>query len=162
MATPHRRSHPPGAEAPGDDSAVAALRHIEEERGHAFNEAEYREMRQSVVEELARGAQCRPFTLFTFAAVGLLLLAFLVVGLVTSAGNTAADYALAIVSAAGLAVWGYVFWSYLRGIRQDALRSLDERLAELEELQALRLLSPEEYEYIRASILNARQRSRKI
>jgi uncharacterized transporter YbjL len=110
-----------------------------------------------VLEELAHGARLRPFTLVTFAVVGLGLLAMLVIGLVTAAGRTAGDYALAVTSAAALAATGYFFRSCLRGIKLDTLRSLDTRLAELEQLRSLNLVSRDEYEEIHAHILIARQ-----
>lgn len=150
------------AEESEADAAVTLLRQVEEERGRTLSEAEYQEIRRSIFQELAHGAQCKPFTLVTFTLVGLLLLGLLVVGLVTAAGNAAVDYALAVVSAAGLAVWAFVFWSYFHGIRRDALRSLNERLSELERLREMRLLSLEEYEQIRVSILSSRQRSREV
>ena len=142
-----------------DDSAVTLLQHLEMERGSTYSEAEYQDMRRTIIDELAQGARCRPFTLFTFAVVGLGLLALLIVGLVTSPGETVGDFALALVSAIALASAGYYFWTHLQGIRCDALRSLDERLAELEQLRSLRLVSPEEYETIHAHILIARQKS---
>ena len=152
-----RDNHPPsGANAPGDDSAVQVLQHLEKERGRLFTETEYQEMRRSVVEELALGARRRPFTLFTFAIVGLALFALLTAGLMTHAEDKG-DFALALVSGAALAVGAYLLWAYLRSIRLDSLRSLDERLGEVEELRSLCLISREEYEYIHSNILLSRQ-----
>ena len=52
-----------------EDSAVNVLRQLEEERGKMFNEAEYQEMRRTVLDEIAHGARLRPFTIFTFASL---------------------------------------------------------------------------------------------
>jgi len=123
-----------------------------------FTEAEYQKMRNAVLEELAHGARLRPFTVFTFAVVGAGLLAMLVIGLTVSPGRTVGDYALALVSAVALAAVGYFFWFCLRGIKLDTLRSLDARLAELEQLREARLISTEEYQRLQAHILIARQR----
>jgi hypothetical protein len=152
--------HQANKEIVEDDSAVTLLHHLESERGRLYTEAEYQEMRRAIIDELTEGARCRPFTLFTFAMVGLLLLTMLIVGLLTASGNTIADFALAIVSGLALLSAGYYFWTHLQGIRSDALRSLDERLAELEALRSERLVSPEEYETIHSRILIARQKNR--
>lgn len=158
MASVEDQRQQSGATAPEDESPVAILRHLEEERGRMFSETEYREMRKAVLEELAHGARFRPFTVFTFAVVGLGLLAMIFIGLATSAGRTAGDYALAIISTCALIATGYFFWSCLRGIKLDALRSLDTRLAEVEQLREARLITTEEYQNIHAHILIARQR----
>ncbi len=150
--------HPPGVRAPGEDSAVCVLRQLEGERGRLFSESEYRQMRRSVVDELALGAQRRPLTLFTFAVVGLGLFTLLALGIITHREDTS-DFALMLVSGAALLVGLYLFRSYLRGLRLDALRPLQERLDEVERLRELCLISREEYEYIHSSILISRQRS---
>ena len=157
MVTAQKQSSQPAAEKIDDDSAVAILRHLEEERGKMFTEAEYREMRGTVLDELARGARIRPFTLFTFGVLLLGLSALLVIGLVHAWGKAAGDYALALASAAALLAAGYFFWSCLHGIKLDAFRSLETRLAELEQLREHRLVSPDEYHQIQAHILIARQ-----
>lgn len=142
-----------------DDSAVNVLRQLEEERGKMFNEAEYQEMRQTVLDEIAHGARLRPFTIFTFAVILLGLVGLFVVGLATASGTTMGDYLLALVSGVALLAAGYFFWSTVSGIRLDAQRSLDARLGELEQLREQRLISTEEYDQIQAYILIARQRS---
>jgi hypothetical protein len=157
MATAQRQSQQPAAENLDDDSAVTVLRHLEEERGKLFTEVEYREMRGTILDELANGARLRPFTLFTFATISLGLLALLIVGMAGVSGNKTGDYALAFASAAALATVGYYFWSCLRGIKLDAQRSLDSRLAELEQLREHRLVSTDEYHHLQAHILIARQ-----
>src|SRR6185503_17047980 len=58
-----------------DDSAVTVLRTLEAGRHSLFGEGEYHKYRQSVLDELARGTRCRPFTLVTFAVVGTFLFA---------------------------------------------------------------------------------------
>src|SRR5688572_23516842 len=136
-----------------DDSAVEILRSIEEERGKMFTETEYREMRQVVLDELAHGARCRPFTLVTFGVILLGLAAMFVIGLITATGTSLSDLALPLVSAAAMLAVGWFVWSYFRGLRYDAFRSLDERLAELEQLRVLNLVSAEEYATIHAHIL---------
>ena len=100
----------------------------------------------------------RPFTLFTFGVVGAGLLGMLCIGLFTATGNTTGDYALAVVSACALLALGYFMWSYRQGVRQDAMRSVDARLNELEKLRNLNLISTEEFEHIQAHIVIARQR----
>src|SRR5882672_10384196 len=159
MATTQRQGQEPAVEKLDDDSAVTILRHLEEERGKMFTEAEYREMRGTVLDELAHGARLRPFTLFTFGTVGLGLLALLVIGVAAASGNKVVDYTLALASAVALATAVYYFWSCLQGIKQDAQRSLDSRLAELEQLREHRLVSPDEYHQLQAHILIARQQS---
>ena len=157
MATVRRQCPQPAAEKLDDDSAVTILRHLEEERGKMFTEAEYLEIRGAILDELAHGARIRPFTLFTFAVVGAGLLAMLALGLAIGSGRALSDYALALISAAALMTVGHFFWSFLRGIKLDAIRSLDSRLAELEQLRELRLVSTEEYQRLQAHILIARQ-----
>jgi len=157
MTTAQRQSQQPAVEKIDDDSAVTVLRHLEEERGKLFTEAEYQEMRSTILDELSNGARLRPFTLFTFATITLGLLALLIVGVAGVSGNRTGDYALALASAAALVTVGYYFWSCLRGIKLDAQRSLDSRLAELEQLREHRLVSPDEYHQIQAHILIARQ-----
>ena len=152
--------HPPGARAPGDDSAVCLLQQLEGERGRLFSETDYRQMRRSVVDELALGAQRRPLTLFTFAVVGLGLFTLLALGIITHLEDSS-DFALMMVSGAAILVGIYLFRSYLRGFRLDALRPLQERLDEVERLRALCLISREEYEYIHSCILISRQQSSK-
>ncbi len=159
MAPDQEQRRNPAAEMPDDESAVGILRHLEKERGKMFTEAEYREMRDAILDELAHGARIRPFTLFTFAIVALGLLTLLIVGISNASGQAAGDFALAAVSAVALMAAGYFFWSCLRGIRLDSFRSLDARLAELEQLRENQLVSPDEYHQIQAHILIARQQS---
>jgi len=158
MAIGQEQTRKPTEPSEDDDSPVTLLRHLEEERGKMFTEAEYLEMRGAILEELAHGARLRPFTLFTFAVVAAGLLAMLVIGLTISTGKIAGDYALALVSAVALVAVAYFFWFHARGIKLDAFRSLDARLAELEQLRQARLVSMDEYERLQAHILIARQR----
>jgi len=159
MATVQQRVRQAEPKGIADDSAVDVLRSIEEERGKLFSEAEYQEMRRTVLDELAHGARYRPFTLITFGTVALGLLALLVIGLVLSPRQTLGDFTLALVSGASLLVVAGFIWNYLRSIRQDAFRSIDERLAELEQLRRANLVSADEYTGIHAHILISRQRS---
>jgi uncharacterized membrane protein YqjE len=142
-----------------EDSAVALLLHLNEERGKMFTESDYAEMRAAVLDELAHGARLRPFTLFTFGVIVLGLIGMVALGIVTARSNAVRDHLLTIVSTlALLAVLGFI-WNLIRGLRAESERSLDARLAELDELQQRKLISPDEYQNIRANILIARQRA---
>ena len=141
-----------------EDSAVTLLHHLNEERGKLFTEADYREMREVILDELAHGARIRPFTVFTFGIIAVGLAALFMVGLMSALGAHAGDYTLAIVSAAALLATGFFFWNLLTGIKRDAYRSLDARLEELKQLRQHHLISPEEFIEIEAHILIARQR----
>jgi hypothetical protein len=107
MATAPKPSPPPAAEKLDDDSAIAILRHLEEERGKMFTKAEYQEIRATFLEELAHRARIRPFTVFTFGIVLLGLFALLLIGLINATSRAAGDYTLAVVSAAALLATGY-------------------------------------------------------
>ena len=159
MTTVQQRDRQAEPKGIADDSAVDVLRSIEEERGKLFSEAEYQEMRRTVLDELAHGARYRPFTLITFGTVALGLLGLLVIGLVLSPRQTLGDFTLALVSGASLLVVGGFIWNYLRSIRQEAFRSIDERLTELEQLRRANLVSADECASINAHILISRQRS---
>jgi hypothetical protein len=158
MATVQQRDRQAEPRGIAADSAVDVLRSIEEERGKLFTEAECQEMRQTVLDEVAYGARCRPFTLITFGTVALGLLTLLVIGLVLSPRQTLGDFTLALVSGASLLVVAGFIWNYLRSIRLDAFRSIDERLEELEQLRRANLVSADEYISIHAHILISRQR----
>jgi hypothetical protein len=158
MAASRNHSRQPVLAAGDDDSPVTVLRQLEEERGKMFTEAEYPTMRAAGLHELVPGARLRPFTLFTFAVVAAGLVAMLVIGLAVATRKSVGDYALAIVSGIALVAGGYFFWCCLRGVRQDVLRTLDARLAELEELRVAMLVSSEEYHRLQAHILIVRQR----
>ena len=154
-------SKPASAHSPLDeDSAVILLHHLNEERGKLFTETDHREMRNAILDELAHGARIRPFTVFTFGIIILGLIGLLAVGLVTAKSNAAGDQLLTIVSTLALIATFYFVWSLVRGVREEAKRSLDERLAELEELRRHNLISPEEFTEIQAHILIAKQQSR--
>lgn len=143
-----------------EDSAVTLLQHLNEERGKLFSEADYAEMRAAILDELSHGARLRPFTWFTFGIIVLGLIGMIALGIITARSHAIADQLLTIVSTlALLAAVGFI-WNLVRGVRQEAERSLDVRLAELEELNKQALISPDEYQDILAHILIARQRSR--
>ena len=153
-------SKPASAHSPLDeDSAVILLHHLNEERGKLFTETDHREMRNAILDELAHGARIRPFTVFTFGIIILGLIGLLAVGLVTAKSNAAGDQLLTIVSTLALIATFYFVWSLVRGVREEAKRSLDERLAELEELLRHNLISLEEFTEIQAHILIAKQHS---
>ena len=107
MTSDHDQSQKSPVVAIDDDSAVFVLRQLEDERGKLFDEAEYQEMRRTVLDEIAHGARLRPFTIFTFALLLIGLLAMLVVGLVTASDSETHDYLLAWVSGLALLAASY-------------------------------------------------------
>ncbi len=124
-----------------------------------FTEADYAELRAAVLDELAHGASLRPFTWFTFGVIAVGLIGMIAVGIVTARSHSIRDHLLTIVSTiALLATVGFV-WNLARGVRAESKRSIATRLAELDELHQKGLISPDEYQSIRASVLMARQRS---
>jgi len=149
-------SHPP------EDSAATVLRHLEEQRGRLVSENDFWEQRRTILDELAQGARLRPFTVFTFLVIEAGLAALVAVGVAAGRGPGAGDYTLAWVSSVALLCGVAVFLQMLSAVRRDRERSLQERLGELEELRALGLITPEEYQELHAHILNARQRSAKV
>jgi len=135
-----------------DDSPVAVLQGLEEDRRTILTEKEYREMRQSVLDELCRGPRCRPSTVATFLVVGLLLFVLLVIGLALWIDRQVPDLMLPGVTAAALVAWAYLLRGYVKAVRQNAALSINRRLAELEELRARQLITREEYDRIYAAI----------
>lgn len=160
MSTGDQTNRSPDKIALDEDSAVAVLQHLNAERGTMFTESDYREMRSAVLDELAHGARLRPFTLFTFGIIVLGLIGLIAVGVVTARSHALRDQLLTIVSTLALLVTVGFVWNLIRGLRQEAERSLDTRLEELEQLRQRNLVTSEEYENILAHILIARQRSR--
>jgi hypothetical protein len=142
-----------------DESAVTALRQLKEERGRSFTEAEYLEIRRAILDELAHGARCRPFTLVTFGAVGFCLLTLLAIGVLVAFDSNGRDWLLAAASTGSLAIWAFLMWKYARNLREDAQRALPERLSEIDDLRAHQLISEDEFNLLRASILMSRQQS---
>jgi hypothetical protein len=135
-----------------DDSPVTVLQELERERGALFTEKEYREMRDAVLEELARGPKPRRSLLVTFGVIGLLLFILTVIGFYIVARQMVHDFTLAVVGLCALGVWGHLLRGYLKALKLHAQRSVRERLVELEELRAHRLLTQEEVDRIYASI----------
>lgn len=135
-----------------DDSPVTVLQELERERGTLFTETEYREMRDVVIEELARGPKPRVTLLVTFGVIGLLLFILTVIGFYIVARQVVHDFTLAIVGLCALGVWGHLLRGYLKTLKMYAQRSVRERLAELEELRTHRLLTQAEVDRIYASI----------
>ena len=142
-----------------EDSAPAVLRHLAELRGQSFTEAEYQEQRQIVLAELAQGARLRPFTWFTFIVVELGLAGLLIVGLLAGSRSEPRDYTLAIVSGTALLCGGLVLLQLSRAVSRDRVRSLQERLHELEELRGQQLITLDEYHHLQSHILGGRQRA---
>jgi hypothetical protein len=134
------------------DSAVTLLQELEKERGTVFTEKEYHEIRESVLEELTRGPKARLSLLVTFGVIGLLLLILTVVGFYIVHREMVHDYTLALAGLCALGVWGFLLRGYLRSVDKHNLRSLPERLGELEELRARQLLTQEEFDRISAAI----------
>ena len=139
-----------------EESAVAVLQYLNAERGKMFTEADHQEMRSAILDELAHGARMRGFTLFTFAFIAVGLAGLLVAGIV--AARQTRDFTLPVVSTAALVALLYFFWNLSRGIKSDAFRTLDARLAELVQLREHGLVSEDEFTEIQAHILMARQR----
>jgi hypothetical protein len=144
-----------------DDSPTVVLRSLEQERGTIFSNEEYQQMREAIIEELARGPKPRLSLLLTFGFIGLLLLALTVIGFALVWRGMVADVTLGIVGVCALGVWAYLLRGYLAAVRKQSSRSLGERLAELEELRVQRLISQIEYEHILAAIHMGRQSVRR-
>lgn len=140
-----------------DDSPAVVLRELESARGHLFSEKEYLAIREAILDELACGPRPHLSTLLTFGAVGMLLFVFTAIGLWILLHELVSDYTLLITGVCACGVWLFFFHGYWSSIRQNSRRPLNERLAELEDLRARRLLTREEYERVLASILLARQ-----
>jgi hypothetical protein len=138
-----------------DDSASTVLRGLERERGRAFNEKEYQEMRQSVIDELARGPRVRVSLLLTFGVVGLILLSLTLLGVVLAFAEEP-EYTLAGAGAVALGVWAYLLRSYLRGVREQSRLSRSERLAEIKQLRQDSLISQQEYDHLFAALHSSR------
>ena len=143
-----------------DETAAGVLRHLEEQRGRLFTEAEYSQQRQTILAELSEGARLRPFTWFTFAIIQSGLVALLAAGLATA--RATGDYTLALFSIVAVLCAGSVFYQMRRAVVRDRNRSLQERLSELEEVRSQQLITPDEYHEIQAHILSARQQGEKI
>ncbi|MBN2505557.1 MAG: hypothetical protein JXQ71_02565 [Verrucomicrobia bacterium] len=142
----------PGNPLEADDSPSAVLRLLEEDRGTVYSEEEYGKLRTAVIEELAHGPVCRGSTLLTFGVIGVLLLLVTLVGVFILVQGVVADFTLAMVGGASIAAWGYVVWGYRKGFRNHALRTLEERLVELEELRRQSLITTDEYDRIYAAV----------
>jgi len=113
-------------------------------------------MREAVLAELARGPRLKASTLFTLGVVGLILFSFLVVGVAMLIHHGLGDWLLASASAGCLALWAYVVWQYVSGVRQQSQMSLQDRLDELEELRRSNLVTQDEFERIYAAIHSSR------
>lgn len=144
--------HATDAPLEADDSPVAVLQGLEEDRRTILTEQEYQEMRQAVLDELSRGPRCRPSIVVTFIVVGLTLFILTVIGLALWAHGTVPDLMLPLVAGAALAVWVYLLWGYLKSVRDHAALSIHRRLAELEQLRLRQLITREEYDRIYAAI----------
>ena len=135
------------------DSAKDFLQSLERHRGsRLLDEADYQEQRAWILLELQRGPHLRVPTLVTFGVVGLILFGFFLIGLAMLLNRGAAEWLLAASSGCCLLWWGYLLWRYVSGIREQSRMSLQERLAELEELRSCHLISQQEYEQIYAAL----------
>jgi len=135
-----------------DDSPSTVLRWLEVERGSILTEREYQEMRETVIEELARGPHCRLSILITFGVVGLLLLVVTIIGLAIAVRRVVPDYTLGLVGLCALGAWAYALRSYVQAVRTHSRRSLGERLAELEGLHRENLITQAEFDRIYAAV----------
>ena len=135
------------------DSAKEFLESLERERGtRLLSETDYQELREWILQELERGPHLRLSTLLTFGVVGLILFGFLLVGLAMWMNHSTFDWLLAVSSASCLLLWGYLLRRYITGVREQSRMSLQERLAELEELRHSNLISQVEFEQIYAAL----------
>lgn len=138
---------------PGADSARAILESLAQDRGtRLLPEEDYQEMRSAILQELADGPRLRGSMLVTFAAVGLLLLAFLGIGVAMALRHGPAEVVLIGAATVSLGFWGWLLRQYLVSVRDQARMSIRARLAELEELRGHQLISQAEYETIFAAI----------
>jgi hypothetical protein len=138
------------------DSARDFLQSLERQRGtRLLSENDYREMRDAVLLELARGPRLKASTLLTLGVVGLILFGFLFIGLAMLL-NGPTDWLLAVASGGCLGLWGYVVWQYVTSVRHQARLSLRERLEELEELRRHALITQLEFERIYAAVHSSR------
>jgi hypothetical protein len=152
---PDPSKFPPGRESfdSGSDSAREFLESLERERGtKLLSESDYHELRRWVLLELEKGPHLRTSTLLTFGVVGLILFGFFVIGLAMLASHGTLDWLLAASSGCCLLLWGYLLWRYIAGVREQSRMSLQERLAELEDLRQNHLISQEEFEQIYAAL----------
>lgn len=140
-----------------DESAVSVLRQLSEDRGPLLSDQEHAELRAAILRELAAGAEIRPFTLFTLAVVVTGVLGLMAVGLYLAIQGTWEGWLLAFASLGVLGIVIYLSWSFREGFRRERLRTIDARLAELEDLLRHKLISDEEFTEIRAGILSSRQ-----
>ena len=158
MAQPFE-ANPAGQGASTEESAVGVLQHLNDERGKMFNESDYAEIRAAVLDELTHGARLRAFTWFTFGVIMIGLVVMIAVGIVTARSHSLGDHLLTIVSTIALiATVGFV-WNLAGGVRAESKRSIETRLAELDELNQRALISPEEFQRIRTGILISRQQT---
>jgi hypothetical protein len=156
--TPRSTNDTRSAFAGDADNPQVLLQSLAAERGRMLTEAEYQQMRQSILDELARGPRYRPFTVFTFGVVSVLLLGATALGVGLWRNDTPGGVVLALAAAACLAVWFFVGWRISQSVRAELRRPLADRLTELDQLRAARLVSEAEFESIRAAILISRQR----
>lgn len=136
----------------GDDSAKAVLISLAADRGGILTEAEYREMRGTVLSELAMGPRLALSTLVTFGVVGVILLGFFMVGFFVWLHHPRTEWLLLASTLFCMGLWVYVLRKYLRGVRELSRLSVLERLTEVTELRDSKLISQEEFESIYASI----------
>ncbi len=113
-------------------------------------------MRRAILDELARGPHLRVSTLVTFGVIGLLLCGFLVVGIGMLVHHGAAEWLLVTASSSCLLLWGWLLRSYVAGVRSQARMSIQERLAEIEDLHLHGMISREEFDDLYAAILSSR------
>jgi hypothetical protein len=153
-----RSGGPLAAHAAEEDSAAMALQGLEKGRREFLTEAEYQMMRRGILEQLKRGPRVRPLTVLTFAFLGVLALAFALFATFTVPIYPGVGYGPVITGIAAVGLWALLVRGYYLGFSKEVNRSLDQRLAELEEVREQKLVSDEEYQQVLAGILISRQR----
>lgn len=135
------------------DSARTVLEALAQDRGtRLLPEEDYQEMRTAILQELAEGPRLKGSMLVTFTAVGLLLLAFLGIGVAMTFRHGPAESLLIVAATVSLGFWAWLLRQYIVSVHDQARMSIRARLAELEELRVHRLISQEEFETIYAAI----------
>jgi hypothetical protein len=143
------------------ESNRALLVALARDRTTVLTEKEYRELRDAVLRELARGPRLEWSLLTTFSVIGLLCLGLMVLGIVLFVRKVMPDVTLALASACALAIWAFVFRSYLRDVRERSGRALAERIAEIQQLREANLITLAEHDRIYAAIMMSREPTRK-
>jgi len=147
----------PAPTRPDPESNKELLRALERDREQVLTEQEYRQMRGWILGELERGPQLQRSHLATFFVVGGVCLGLGLLGLIGFWRKIVPDLTLPLASGGALLLWGYLLRSYWKDVRDRSGRSVRQRLLELQELRAEKLLTQEEFDRLYAAIMMARQ-----